>query len=361
MSGASSKEDLSPATPVCTATSSASITPSLTNLPPSHHLREIYAGLSATDIQQQIEQLQRLLGQKTGALPPPESEQKRKPEATAEVQIKTGSVLKEDVDVGGAKRAECLSSIEDQKINPEHYARLVSWILFIVVEKDWSVPLTLHHAQAFAVDGITPELYLAMEGNQRFTFFKDVLLGISEDTLNFYNGASDNLNEAMAENDYIASLASLCGRGSDEDKIGTQRQLLEAYNNNIAQRDVVQPEPQQEVGIEQFSIDNTPITPSQQQGKTSCCNAHCYVVFYGNILHSFFTLPLFWYLLLTSYLYMFSFFYYSSVIKTQFLSIISSFTIFIFFSCSPKIRFFSTITHLSNNFVKQSNIILAPN
>ena len=40
----------------------------------------------------------------------------------------------------------------------------------------------------------------------------------------------------MTENDYIASLASLCGGGSDEDKIGMQRQLLEAYNN-IAQRD----------------------------------------------------------------------------------------------------------------------------
>ena len=188
MSGVSSKEDLSPATPVCTVTSSASITPSLTNLLPSHHLREIYAGLSATDIQQQIEQLQRLLGQKTAAPPPPESEHNRKPEATAVVQIKTGLVLKEDVDVGGAKRAECLSSIEDQKINPEHYARLVSWISFIVVEKDWSVPLTLHHAQALAVDGTTPEHYLAREVNERFNFLKDVLLSISEHTLEFFNG-----------------------------------------------------------------------------------------------------------------------------------------------------------------------------
>ena len=147
MSGVSSKEDLSPATPVCTATSSVSITPSLPNLLPSHHLMEIYAGLSTIDLQQQIEQLQRLLGQKTGALPQPESEQKQKLEAPAEVQIKTRSVLKEDV--GGAKQEQCLSLIEEQKVN-------------------------------------------------------------------------------------------------------------------IAQRDVVQPEPQPEVGIEQFSIDNTPITASQQ-------------------------------------------------------------------------------------------------
>ena len=30
--------------------------------------------------------------------------------------------------VGGAKREQCLSLIEDQKVNPEHYVRLVSWI-----------------------------------------------------------------------------------------------------------------------------------------------------------------------------------------------------------------------------------------
>ena len=40
----------------------------------------------------------------------------------------------------------------------------------------------------------------------------------------------------MTKHNYIPSLASLCGGGSDEDKIGMQRQLLDAYNN-VAQRD----------------------------------------------------------------------------------------------------------------------------
>ena len=108
--------------------------------------------------------------------------------------------------------------------------------MVLVIEKDWLVPLTLHHAQALAVDGTTPQHYLTMEVNKRFNFLKDVLLSISDHTLQFFNGTSVNLNEAMTKNDYIASLASLCGGGSDEDKIGMQRQLLEAYNN-IAQRD----------------------------------------------------------------------------------------------------------------------------
>ena len=150
MSSVSSGEDLSPATPVCTATSSASITPSLPNLPSSHLLTKISAGLSTIQLQQHLVQVQRLLAQKTGALPQPELEQKRKPEAPAEVQIETGPVLE-----------------AEPVVQP-----------------------------------------------------------------------------------------------------------------------VVQPEPEPEVGIEQFSTDHTRITASQQQGKTSCCDAHCNFVFYSNLLHT---------------------------------------------------------------------------
>ena len=141
-------------------------------------------------------------------------------------------------DVGDAKLEQCLSLIEDQKVNPKHYALLESWLAVLVKEKDWSVLLILQHAQALAVDSTTPQHYLAMEVNKRFNFLKDVLLSISDHTLEFFNGTSVNLNEAMTENDYIASLASLCGGGSDEDKIGMQRQLLDAYNN-VAQREGV--------------------------------------------------------------------------------------------------------------------------
>ena len=89
MSSVSSGEDSSPGTPVCAATSSASITPILPNVPSTRLLTQLSAGWSTKQLQQHFIYVQRLLAQKTGAVPQPESEPKPKPETPAKVQLET--------------------------------------------------------------------------------------------------------------------------------------------------------------------------------------------------------------------------------------------------------------------------------